>query len=116
LAPQIFKIEGTLDMSSDIYSLLRQAISDMKQVTCTYQGFYREICPHVIGTKRGREQVLGFQFGGQSSTGLPAGGNWRCMRVAEIQNAAVRDGPWHTGTTHTRPQTCVNVIDVEVPY
>jgi hypothetical protein len=98
------------------YQVLRQAIIDRKQVTCIYQGLPREVCPHVIGKKRGKNHVLVFQFGGQSSRGLPPGGEWRCMDPDTVTNAALRDGPWHTGDSHLKPQTCVDQIDVEISY
>jgi hypothetical protein len=97
------------------YQVLRDAIVNKRQVTCTYRGLAREICPHVIGTgKDGHEMVLSYQFGGRSSSGLPSGGEWRCMRVDEMSQVSSRAGPWHTGDNHSRPQTCVKDIDVEV--
>lgn len=101
---------------SDAYAVLRHAIENRLQVTCNYRGYYREMCPHVLGLKRSREQVLSFQFGGESSSGLPPDGEWRCMVVAEIEDAQSRAGEWHTSHRHTQPQTCVDEIDVEVPY
>jgi hypothetical protein len=98
------------------YAVLRQAIVDQKQVCCDYRGFYREVCPHVIGLKRGKNHALVYQFGGQSSSGLPPGGEWRCMDVDDITNAVIRDGPWYTGYRHTTRQTCVDQIDVEITY
>ena len=64
--------------------------------------------------KDGSEMVLSYQFAGQSSKGLPAGGEWRCMRVADINDATTRIGEWHTADNHSRPQTCVKLIDLEV--
>lgn len=103
-------------MASATYDVFRQAILQRKQVVCTYGGYPRELCPHVAGLKSGREKVLSYQFGGSSSTGLPPGGEWRCMFIADVSNAQLRDGPWHTGAGHSRPQTCVDDIDVEIPY
>ena len=103
-------------MNGDAYAILRQAIQNKLQVTCTYRGYPRELCPHVVGTKDGRRQVLAYQFAGQSSSGLPPGGEWRCMVVDEVENAQAREGPWHTGHSHTQPQTCVDHIDIEVAY
>ena len=103
-------------MSDGAYEVFRQAVLSKSQVTCTYHGFHRELCPHVLGTKEGREKVLSFQFAGESSTTLPPEGEWRCMFVDEVMGAEARDGPWHTGQSHTRPQTCVDEIDVEVAY
>ena len=98
------------------YSVLRSAIQNRQQVTCTYGGHHREICPHVIGRKGDQENVLAFQFDGSSSRGLPPEGEWRCMRVAGIEHACAQDGAWHTGHNHSQPQTCVDEIDIEVDY
>jgi hypothetical protein len=98
------------------YAVLRAAILNKQQVTCTYRGLHRECCPHVIGMKGRKEQVLMYQFGGQSSSGLPPGGEWRCMEVAGISGATSQQGPWHTGAGHTRPQTCVDQVDAEVTF
>lgn len=96
------------------YDLIRQAIIDGRQVTFTYQGYRREACPHVIGYKNGMEKALVFQFGGGSSSGLPIGGQWRCVFLSEVLDVKIAQGDWHTGNSHTRPQTCVDQIDVQV--
>ncbi len=103
-------------MSSATYQIFRQAIINKQQITCTYKGYYREICPHTLGMTSGHEQALSFQFAGQSSSGLPPQGEWRCMKLEEITNAKIKDGPWHTGANHSRPQTCVKQVDVEVAF
>lgn len=100
------------------YQTIRSAILKKQQVVISYKGYLREVCPHVIGQKVGREKVLTYQFGGGSSSGLPQGGEWRCMFIDEIDGVTARDGEWHTGRSHTQPQTCVDYIDVDVsrPY
>jgi len=103
-------------MASPAYATFRQAVLDRKQVTCTYQGRYREVCPHAVGWKDGQEKVLVYQFGGQSSQALPPGGEWRCLFVNQVRNAQSRDGNWYTGHSHLEPQTCVDDIDLEVRY
>lgn len=103
----------------DNYSIIRQAILDKEQVIATYQEHEREMCPHVLGTKRDRRQALFYQFGGTSKSGLQPDGspeNWRCIPVDELQNVRTRKGPWHTAPNHSRPQTCVDRIDVEVAF
>jgi hypothetical protein len=106
-------------VSNDIYNLVRQAIENKQQVIATYDGHYREMCPHVIGTKRGRAQALFYQFGGTSRSGLGLPGspdNWRCIPISKMTNVSGKDGEWHTATKHTRRQTCVINIDKEVAY
>lgn len=101
-------------MASRTYSLFRKAIREEKQVTCVYKGRYRELCPHIIGHTKGEETVLAFQFGGETNTRLPPGGEWRCLALARVEQAVLRDGPWHEGTAHRARQTCVEDIDLDI--
>ena len=55
-------------MEKSVYDLIRQAIIEKKQVVAIYNGHQREMCPHVIGTKNGRQKALFYQFGGTSSS------------------------------------------------
>jgi hypothetical protein len=103
-------------MASSDYGTLSAAIRQKLIVTATYHGHYREFCPHVIGTKKGKQHVLGFQFAGSGSSGLAPGGEWRCFDVATLSSVSTRTGPWRTRPVHTQPQTCVDNIDVEVSY
>jgi len=101
---------------SGVYSLVREAIINKHRVIATYKGHIREMCPHAIGTKNGRQQALFFQFGGTSSSGLPPGGEWRCIPIGGLDDVLVQPGRWHTAPNHSQPQTCIDVIDVEVAY
>ena len=59
-------------MPSATYTLFRNAILGEQQVVCLYDGRARELCPHIIGTNKRREEVvLVWQFGGESSGPLP---------------------------------------------
>ena len=103
----------------DTYNLIRRAIEKRQQVTAMYRGYYREMCPHSVGVnKRGEQQALFYQFGGQSGRGLgppSSPDNWRCLRIDELTDVSVRDGDWHTAPAHTQPQTCVyQRLDLEV--
>lgn len=103
----------------DTYAVIRDAILNRQQIKATYRGHPRELCPHVIGTKKGRPQALFYQFGGRSSSGLEPDGsarNWRCMFIDELSDVIAQDGDWHSAPNHSRPQTCVDDIDVEVTF
>jgi len=105
--------------ADQIYQMIRQAIIDKDIVIATYHGYVREMCPHVIGTKRGRPQALMYQFSGGSSVGLESNGspsNWRCVIVDELTEVSVRKskGEWHTASNYSRPQTCVDQIEFDV--
>ncbi len=99
-----------------IYQQLREAIANKQPVRVRFKGADRDVCPHVIGHKNGGQKVLTYQFAGYSSSGLPPGGEWRCMFISDIASVAVIDGAWHTGTGHSRPQTCVDEVDLEVVF
>jgi hypothetical protein len=99
-------------MASTIYALFRNAILREQQVICTYDGRYRELCPHIIGTnKSGEEVVLAWQFAGESSGRLP---QWRCLRLTNVRDARARDGRWHAGGSHKTSQKCVTEIDLDI--
>lgn len=101
-------------MPSATYLLIRAAIENERQITCTYRGHYRELCPHILGRTGDKEALLAWQSGGHTSSVLPPGGEWRCLMVADIRDAAPRDGRWHTGSSHQTAQTCVRDIDLDV--
>ena len=100
-------------MASATYELILEAVLNKTLVSAVYQGHYREMCPHVIGfNRRGQEQVLCYQYGGTSSSGLaPAGSsdNWRCMPIRGLSDVKVlKGGPWRSADRPGRqPQTCV---------
>ncbi|WP_265669439.1 hypothetical protein [Klebsiella grimontii] len=99
------------------YELIKFAIQNKKQITAVYKGYYREMCPHAIGTKNGREQALFYQFGGNTSSGPVnpnSPNNWRCLRLADLEDVQARDGEWHTAHNHSQAQTCIDHIDCEV--
>src|SRR5260370_18397051 len=99
-------------MPSATYRLLRNAILAEQQVTCTYEGRHRELCPHIIGTNRnGEEVVLAWQFAGESSGKLS---QWRCLRLANVRDARARNGHWFEGGSHNTEQTCVSQIDLDI--
>jgi general stress protein 26 len=105
----------TANGPSAIYRRVRNAVRARKQITCSYGGCRREICPTILGYKRdAREAVLAFQFAGESTSGLPAGGEWRCFDLAEMTNLRVRGGRWHGGQRHSRSQPCIQHVDVDV--
>lgn len=101
-------------MPSATYKLFAQAIAGLKQVLCTYDGYERELCPIILGHSQGEEKALTFQFGGGSSRGLPPDGQWRCLFLAKVGNVRLRDGAWHAGDSHTQPQGCVEIVDLDV--
>jgi fatty-acyl-CoA synthase len=101
-------------MPSATYQLFEQAMVERKQITCTYESYSREVCPHILGHSDGQEKALTFQFGGESSSQMPPRGEWRCLWLSKVQNVQLREGTWHGGDSHTSQQRCVKEVDLDV--
>lgn len=99
-------------MPSATYAVFRNAILKERQIICLYGGLRRELCPHIIGHNKAREEVvLAYQFAGESSGRLP---EWRCLKLAKVSNATAHDGAWHAGGSHQTTQACVTDIDLDI--
>ena len=101
-------------MTSSTYHLFAEAMADRKQIVCVYDGYPRELCAIVLGHTKGQEVALVYQFAGESKSGLPPGGQWKCLHLIKISDVKLRDGPWHAGSSHKRAQACVEIVDLDV--
>jgi hypothetical protein len=99
---------------SEVFKAFHRAILERKQITCVYHGAYREICPHILGHSSGIEKVLVFQFGGETTSKLPPGGEWRCLQISKVREVKLRDGRWHSGSGHSATQKCVETVYIDV--
>ncbi|WP_315830897.1 hypothetical protein [Bradyrhizobium prioriisuperbiae] len=98
----------------DAYDLIRSAVLDHRCLTATYRRRVRHFSPHCLGrNKDGGFSVLGFQYAGQSSTVLPAGGEWRCFAVSELTGIHINNDPWRTGSHAGSRSGCVKLVDVD---
>ncbi len=105
------------------YEKIKTAIANKQSVSFKYDGLIRHMSPHIIGTKKGGEQALFYQFGGESNSGIDkdkAQNNWRCLPLNKIEDLVVNNPlevPFQTALNHLNPkveQTCIDDIDVEV--
>lgn len=101
-----------METAADTYALLKQAIEDKMAVTAVYDGLPRIFSPHALGTKRGQPHVLVYQFGGESRSGLPETGEWRCLDVDDLSEVSLEPSEWHTAANVFNPQSCLDEIDV----
>jgi hypothetical protein len=101
-------------MTSEAYQLFGQAMAERKQILCWYGGYRRELCPIILGHSGGEEKALTYQFAGETSSSLPEGGEWRCLFLSHVSDVKLRKGRWHGGSRHTRPQGCVEDVDLDV--
>lgn len=101
-------------MPSETYELFREAMTERRQIVCSYGGRRREICAVILGHSGGEEKALTFQFAGETSSSLPPDGEWRCLTLSKVSAVELRDGPWITGGSHSASQSCVDVVDFDV--
>jgi hypothetical protein len=101
-------------MPSLNYARFEQAMRMRKQIVCMYGGCLRELCPIILGHSEGQEKALTYQFGGKSKSGLPPEGEWRCLFLSKVSDVQLRDGRWLVGSSHTQPQGCVEIVDLDV--
>jgi hypothetical protein len=101
-------------MPSATYRLFAKAMKERKQIVCTYGGHTRELCAILLGHSQRQEKALTFQFGGGSNSGLPREGEWRCLFLSEVSDVRLRTGTWHSGSSHSQPQGCVETVDLDV--
>ncbi len=88
----------------DPHTILAEAISTRQQVSARYNDKTRTFSPHALGTKRGVPHVLVFQYAGGSQSGLPPGGEWRCLEVDRLSDIRLEAGPWRTAPTSSIPR------------
>lgn len=101
-------------MASATYDLFAEAIRGRQQILCSYKGAPREVCPIILGHSQGEERALTWQFAGQNHKGEAVAGEWRCLVLSAVQEARLRAGPWHSGSSHNLPQSCVARVDLDV--
>jgi hypothetical protein len=100
---------------SRAFALFHEAILGRRPIRCRYKGLARDICPHILGHSGEQEKALVYQYAGESASGLPAGGEWRCLDLAEVSDIRLHPaGRWHSGHSHRRPQHCVERVFVDV--
>ena len=110
----LLSVNDEIPVPSTAYKLFEQAMTSRKQVLCSYDGYHRELCPVILGHTSGQEVALAYQFAGQSKSQLLPQGQWKCFLLSKASNIQLRDGPWHAGSSHTRPQACVHTVDLDV--
>jgi hypothetical protein len=98
---------------SSVQEQIVNAIQQKLVVTATYQGYERIMCPHIVGYKKGVLNAFFFQFAGGSKSGLPPGGQWRCIHVDDLAQVSCSPGEWHTKEDYA-PSNCVDDVIAEV--
>jgi len=101
-----------------VHAQVRAAILHRRPIAALYRGRKRLLCPHLLGWNRQRRlQVLCYQYGGDSESGLqPVGSsdNWRCLVVDNLSHVELLDDSWRTAANRSRPQNCIEEVELDV--
>jgi hypothetical protein len=102
---------------------LDEALRARRPVWVSYHGRSRLICPHALGWKAGRAMVLGYQAGGETSSGTldpDPQKRWRLLFVDEVDevvgaDAAVR---WATADNYnaSHPFPVIDEVFIAVDH
>jgi hypothetical protein len=111
-------MSGPVQELEPTHTHVRAAIIHRRPIAALYRGRRRLLCPHLLGwNKHRRLLVLCYQYGGESDSGLnPAGAsdNWRCLAIEHLSQVELLDDPWQTAENHSRPQRCIEEIELDV--
>ncbi|HLO08356.1 MAG TPA: hypothetical protein VK198_17035 [Terriglobales bacterium] len=110
-------VRAKVQTVEEIYRLVWTAVASKRPMEARYHGRHRMFCPHRLGRNKGGQlRVLGYQYGGESESGLqPAGSqaNWRCMALEKLSNVHLLEDAWRTAPNHSRPASCVVDADID---
>jgi hypothetical protein len=100
---------------STIYRLIWKAARARKQITCIYGGCYREAVPAHLGLQDARAGGrIRVSIRRRHHVEAAATRRLALLRPRRRDGVALRDGRWHSGTHHTKTQTCIQFVDVDV--
>jgi hypothetical protein len=99
-----------------IEATLRDAIQERRCLSGLYEGLFRHFAPHALGAGTDdTPHVFVFQYAGESSGGLPRGGDWRCFRVDRLSAVRANGERWRTRSNYSlQRQSCLARIDLAV--
>ena len=99
-----------------VYKIIKNAIENSKCVTLTFDGYKRNLAPHILGSKKGEKSCLFYQYSGSSKSGLSKNieENWRCLPISKIKNIEINSDEFVSAPNYSKSQTCIDKIDVKV--
>ena len=103
------------------WSALEAALRARRPVLVSYHGRQRTLCPHALSWHNNRPMLLGYQTGGQTSTGtLPADPRkrWRCLYIDEIDHllAETTSSQWGTADNYnySHPFPAIDEVTIAI--
>lgn len=111
----------TLPAPPEAWAALETALRQRQAVRLSYHHRWRIVCPHALGWNNTRPLLLGYQIGGQTSTGTldpDPRKRWRCMYIDEIDHLHPdATTPWATADNYnpSRPFNAIDQVALAVP-
>ena len=99
------------------YDLIKNALLEKQSLTFTYHGLLRYVSPHVIGTDKGIQKLLCYQYGGSTGNGLIYADSdkiWKCLFIDEIEYLSVNRDLFQTAHSDIQPQMCIINVDAQI--
>ena len=95
-------------------NVLSAAIRDKQCLTGLYDGAVRHFAPHALGTAAdGAPAVFVFQYAGETTTGMPIGGEWRCFRLDGLSHLQINEHRWRSRSNYSlKRQTCLATVRI----
>jgi hypothetical protein len=96
--------------------LLIAAIREKRCLTGLYDGGVRHFAPHALGTTSdGSPAVFVFQYAGETTKGLPIGGQWRCFHLDRLSHRRINEHRWRSRSNYSlKRQTCLATVTAGV--
>jgi hypothetical protein len=110
----------TLPAPPPAWAPLEAALRARHPLSVCYHGRQRVVCPHALGWNNARPMLLGYQVGGQTSTGTldpDPRKRWRCMYIDEIDHIHPDETtPWATADNYnaSRPFRTIEQVALAV--
>jgi hypothetical protein len=97
--------------------VLSAAIRDKQCLTGLYDGAVRHFAPHALGTAAdGTPAVFVFQYAGETATGMPIGGEWRCFHLDRLSHLRLNEHRWRSRSNYSlKRQTCLATVIAGLP-
>jgi hypothetical protein len=97
--------------------ILHEAIRDRRCLTALHKGRTRHFAPYALGyTSERVPAAFVFQYGGATSSHLPARGEWRCFHLRDLSDLRPNGDRWRTPPNYSLPrQTCLAEVVLNVP-
>jgi hypothetical protein len=94
--------------------VLSATIRDKQCLTGLYDGAVRHFAPHALGTTPdGAPAVFVFQYAGETTTGLPIGGEWRCFQLDRLSHLQLNGHRWRSRSNYSlKRQTCLATVTI----